>query len=333
MSTQPVPTPTKNGAGLTTVEVPDVDDSPGLIARVKNRIQENKKALDDAAGLPVVEVTPSSEVVSSISPPEEVRVEVPITPVVPPTPVTPPPGASEPVSQDMVEVEMKFRLPTRKATTGDDIANKDDFRDTLRDFPCYPSPHRVSRVRETDTYFTSPFLAADAYVRIRVEEQESNPGGGPVLVRADLTWKGPKLNSQSKSRPEEVLSVQGVTVQETKGRVLAAGRLLRGLGFTPFATVMKDRETWQLTYAGVTVNVCIDAVHDLGDFVELEVVTIAPAAAGMVPILQSVAQSLELGEQETRGYAELVKLKGAGGPGMIPATRVVPTPKKGRGKK
>ncbi|WP_255149530.1 class IV adenylate cyclase [Halorarius halobius] len=112
---------------------------------------------------------------------------------------------------------------------------------------------RTDVVRQVDTYYDAPhrdFAETDEAFRIRREHRDGE-------VSAKLTYKGPLLDSESKTREEHETPV---------GDGEEAEAIVAGLGFTPAATVEKDRECYD--FEGFTVT--LDSVTDLGEFVEVE---------------------------------------------------------------
>jgi adenylate cyclase class 2 len=118
-------------------------------------------------------------------------------------------------------------------------------------------------VRQRDTYYDAPhreFAETDEALRIRREtpladaEESSEEDAEPA---AAVTYKGPLLDSASKTRAEHETGVDD-------GEALAA--VLSGLGFEPAATVEKRREFW--SYDDFTVT--LDAVAGLDEYVEIE---------------------------------------------------------------
>lgn len=107
------------------------------------------------------------------------------------------------------------------------------------------------RVEEqSDTYFAAPhrdFAITDEALRIR------NLDG-----RAVLTYKGPKLDSISKTRKEFETLVDEENTTE----------ILHALGFSEAGSVRKMREVFR---AG-NITVCLDSVEGLGEFLEVEIV-------------------------------------------------------------
>jgi len=138
----------------------------------------------------------------------------------------------------MYEVELKCR------------ADHHALRETLAD---HGADHVDSR-HQTDTYYDAPhrdFAQTDEALRIRYE----NPEGGDAVTK--LTYKGPLVEAESKTREEHETTVDSESALEG---------VLSGLGFEPAATVDKDREFYTLD--GYTIT--LDSVTGLGEFVEIE---------------------------------------------------------------
>ncbi|ELY61764.1 class IV adenylate cyclase [Natronolimnohabitans innermongolicus] len=115
---------------------------------------------------------------------------------------------------------------------------------------------RRRAVVQEDTYYDAPhreFAETDEALRIRRESV-------PDRVDADesrVTYKGPLLDDESKSREEFETAVGS-------GETMDA--VLTHLGFEPAATVRKERERYALD--GYTIT--LDAVDDVGEYVEVE---------------------------------------------------------------
>jgi adenylate cyclase class 2 len=122
-----------------------------------------------------------------------------------------------------------------------------------------------SSVTQRDTYYGAPhrdFAETDEALRVRRETR--SPGGTTDPDEGDgaetttkLTYKGPRVDADSKTRTEHETVV---------GDDESADGVLSGLGFEPVATVEKERDFYRLD--GYTVT--LDAVTDLGEFVEVE---------------------------------------------------------------
>lgn len=138
----------------------------------------------------------------------------------------------------MYEVELKVE------------ADHDVVRDKLETIEATP----VTSVTQVDTYYNAPdrdFAQTDEALRIRQE----TPADGETATY--LTYKGPLVESASKSRAEAETQVAD---QE------AMGQILEGLGYDPAATVEKERERYAIQNCLVT----LDRVAGLGEYVEVE---------------------------------------------------------------
>ncbi|AGN02256.1 adenylyl cyclase CyaB [Salinarchaeum sp. Harcht-Bsk1] len=150
----------------------------------------------------------------------------------------------------MYEVEVKV------------AAEHDVVRERLPD-----DAEALGTVEQVDTYFDAPhrdFAETDEALRLRRERRlhsgsaadEGQPDGDGGWT-TELTYKGPLLEAESKSREELETEVLDGEAME--------GALDR-LGFEPAATVEKQRER----YAVGEFIVSLDAVAGLGEFVEVE---------------------------------------------------------------
>ncbi|MFC7080414.1 class IV adenylate cyclase [Halorussus caseinilyticus] len=138
----------------------------------------------------------------------------------------------------MYEVELK--VPADHATV----------RERLAELGAEP----VNEVTQVDTYYDAPhreFAETDEALRVRRESPTDSDSF------AELTYKGPLVEAESKTRREVETEVEDGA---------AADDILASLGFDPAATVRKDRERFALD--GYTVT--LDAVDGLGEFVEVE---------------------------------------------------------------
>jgi len=101
-----------------------------------------------------------------------------------------------------------------------------------------------------DLYFNSPqhdFARTDEALRIRIKEEG---------VR--LTYKGPKLDLETKSRKEVTVEVDDPEALE---------EIVESLGFVRAAVVKKQRTKYALDEAVL----CLDEVEGLGTFLEVEI--------------------------------------------------------------
>jgi adenylate cyclase class 2 len=107
----------------------------------------------------------------------------------------------------------------------------------------------IGTVEQEDTYYDAPhrsFPETDEALRIRREGETTR-----------LTYKGPLVDAESKTRAEHETAVESAT--ELRG-------ILDALGFTPAATVEKEREKFRCR----GYIVALDTVAGLGEFVEAE---------------------------------------------------------------
>ena len=131
-----------------------------------------------------------------------------------------------------MEVEVKFRY-------------KEGVEEKVRSIADF-----VIEKLEEDVYFNHPcrdFAATDEALRVRRD-----------VEGIKMTYKGPKLDSETKSREEIKLNVDDFETTIA---------ILRKLGFKEVRTIKKIRRIYR---AGSAI-ICIDEVEGLGRFVEIEV--------------------------------------------------------------
>jgi adenylate cyclase class 2 len=151
---------------------------------------------------------------------------------------------------------------------------------------------------QSDTYYAHPardFAATDEALRIRRV--------GPVanFTVAKITYKGPKIDSGSKTRREIEIELSG----GVEGARQHAD-LLEALGFRPVAEVTKHRRTATLAWQGHSVEIALDTVQPLGVFVELETSADDSGLTAAQQSLCSLAERLSLHRDERRSYLELL---------------------------
>ena len=185
----------------------------------------------------------------------------------------------------MYEVELKFRvadvaaLERRLAALGAALAPPVD---------------------QVDRYFGHPardFAVTDEALRLRRV-------GDEVAV----TWKGPRIDTATKTRREIELAVAAAG----SGATTAARwtDLLEALGFRQVREVAKRRRLATLDWQAAPAEVAIDHVGGLGDFVEIETqadATTLETARGRV---ESLAHALGCTTPERRSYLELLLVAG-----------------------
>jgi adenylate cyclase class 2 len=154
-------------------------------------------------------------------------------------------------------------------------------------------------IDQADLYFAHPsrdFALTDEALRLRRE-------GDAVAI----TWKGPRLGQEAKTRREIELPLAGIVAAAGAEATLAAwGELLEALGFRRVWEVLKRRRRSEVSWQGSTIEVAIDTVTGLGDFLELEILASAAEIPLALASLQSLAAEIGLGQPERRSYLEML---------------------------
>jgi len=152
------------------------------------------------------------------------------------------------------------------------------------------------RRQDVDRYFNAPdrdFAKTDEALRIRC-----------IADTNRVTYKGPKLDKATKTRVEiEAALGDGTENADT------FAQLLTHLGYRPVETVRKDRAIYHLDRKGFALEICLDSVHGVGTFVELEIMAAADSLEAAKAVLHDVASELGLRDSERRSYLELLLAK------------------------
>jgi len=132
----------------------------------------------------------------------------------------------------MLEIEVKIKMPHEMMK-----------RDLIQNGAQY-----MGTEHQRDTYFNAPdrdFSKTDEALRIR-----------SIDGKGEITYKGKRLDTVSKTRPEFNSPVDEKTMAE----------ILKALGFFESGSVIKSREiyNWDGFFIG------LDTVEELGEFVEIE---------------------------------------------------------------
>ena len=153
---------------------------------------------------------------------------------------------------------------------------------------------KLSAVAEqADTYFAHPsrdFVSTDEALRIR-----------SVGSLNRVTYKGPRIDTVTKTRRE-------IELQLPAGKPYASefAELLQALGFTHVSAVRKKRRTATVDWRGYQVEVALDEVAQVGNFVELEVQSEKASLAAAQAVVRSLAEKLQLDQLESRSYLEML---------------------------
>ncbi|MFO7908192.1 MAG: class IV adenylate cyclase [Planctomycetota bacterium] len=148
-------------------------------------------------------------------------------------------------------------------------------------------------VEQVDVYFSHPdrdFATTDEALRLR-----------RVGDRNWVTYKGPKIDQATKTRREiELPLADGAELVEAYTTLLAA------LGFPVVAQVKKCRRQGRLRWKDYSVDLSLDEVAGLGQFVELEIVAETDQLPRVQAAVVALADELGLAEPERRSYLEML---------------------------
>lgn len=149
-----------------------------------------------------------------------------------------------------------------------------------------------------DEYFNQTlldFAGNDIALRIRSAEDSHT-----------LTFKGPNLDTRAKIREE--IEIKFNTEDKDKFR----GMLL-GMGFHSVLLVRKHRDSIAVRWQDEDVEICLDTIEGIGQFIELELVVQSKEQVGSAKaILESLAKTLSItSEPTTVSYLEMLLDKSA----------------------
>ena len=147
---------------------------------------------------------------------------------------------------------------------------------------------------QVDTYYAHPvrdFAATDEALRIR-----------RVGDNNWMTYKGPKIDSTTKTRLELELPIAAGSDGARRG-----DEIWQALGFCRVGEVSKQRKIYKLNRAGRQCELALDVVEALGSFVELEIVVAELSELDQArEVIADLAAELALSGIERRGYLELL---------------------------
>lgn len=186
----------------------------------------------------------------------------------------------------MYEVELKFRVEEPPAIERKLV--------TL-------GAHFGEPITQVDRYFAHPardFAQTDEALRLRSVGDE-----------VAITWKGPRLTGGTKTRREIELPLAAITASRPGGQPATLDRwteLLEALGFRPVLEVAKRRRPGRLAWEGADVELALDAVTGLGDFLELELLATPEQVPAAQTRIEALAAELGCGRVEPRSYLEML---------------------------
>jgi adenylate cyclase class 2 len=147
--------------------------------------------------------------------------------------------------------------------------------------------------QQVDRYYAHPgrdFATTDEALRLR-----------RVAAHNYITYKGPKLDPTTKTRHEIELALP-----EGSAAASEAADLLAALSFRPVAEVHKHRRHFALDWQGRSIDIALDRIEGLGDFVELELVVDEDNVPAAQAAVAALAAQLKLAHGERRSYLELL---------------------------
>lgn len=174
-----------------------------------------------------------------------------------------------------LEVEQKFR-----------VADLDAVRQALVDLGAEP----LGEVSQSDQYFAHPardFRQTGEALRIRSTDKA-----------ACITYKGPKTDAIVKTRPEIELPLGEAGAEFAD--------MLAKLGFTPVAVVQKERDLFAVTSGRFPLEVALDSVHWVGQFVEIEAIAQQQSLNLAKSEVVRMAEKLGLTDLEPRSYLRML---------------------------
>lgn len=139
----------------------------------------------------------------------------------------------------MIEVEVKAK-----------IESFDIMRERLENL----NAKKIKTEYQEDRYFNSPvkdFAKTDEALRIRKTKTET-------YERLFITYKGPKIDSKSKTREEVEMEIE----DEHK-----CSKIFENLGFKEVRTVIKNREYYKID----NFEISLDNIKGLDPYMEIEI--------------------------------------------------------------
>ena len=136
---------------------------------------------------------------------------------------------------------------------------------------------------QIDIYYNSPvkdFRKSDEALRIRIVNGE-----------AEITYKGPKLSSQSKSREEITVKIDNFEAMDL---------ILQRLGFIKVLELEKIRKNYKVS----NFKISLDRVKNLGDFIEIEGINVSEKE--LIAFVDNFLKQFNIvGEKTLKSYLEL----------------------------
>lgn len=153
-------------------------------------------------------------------------------------------------------------------------------------------------ITETDSFFRHPcrnFKQTDEALRLRKRECADGTS------EHSLTYKGPKIDTTTKTRQEIELPITEPERWES---------LLTALGFSPFASVQKFRRHMKLMVNHRHIEIVLDTLPALSEshrtFIEVETLATVEDIEECRTLILGIAKQLELGTPIQESYLQMV---------------------------
>jgi adenylate cyclase class 2 len=173
--------------------------------------------------------------------------------------------------KDTVEIEQKFR-----------VENHETYFDKLKSTVAFGMP-----TLEVDIYYQHPskdYSQTDELLKVRNWRE--------------ITYKGPKMDANCKVRSEYTWMPEYPEL------------LLETLGFIKLLEIHKNRITGKFSLIknnqAFSVTVALDKIANLGNFIEIEIVTDKTNISSAIQCIEELAQEIGLHNIETKNYFELL---------------------------
>lgn len=158
-------------------------------------------------------------------------------------------------------------------------------------------------VEETDVYFNHPaknYAQTDEALRLRYRKIGER-------IELYITYKGPKLDTQTKTRKELEIPLKIETQSTAQASLQNWESLLCALGFTPVGKVSKTRQKVKFFWEGRQAELSLDTVLPIGYFVEVELIAQCENdLAQTQQLLLQITNSLKLTNIVKKSYLDLV---------------------------
>jgi len=146
---------------------------------------------------------------------------------------------------------------------------------------------------ERDIYYNSEYYdmkKADKAIRIREHKNLDSEDGNFVM-----NYKGPKLDESTMTREETEFEIPDF---------MPGDSLLKGLGYVPAGCVEKTR----IHYLKGDVTCCLDKVTNLGEFLEVEILSPEDKYDEAVGEIRIILEMLDLKMEDTIRHSYLSML-------------------------